>query len=293
MIGYEGKIIVIAGPTASGKSNLSIQLAKDIGGYIINGDSRQVYKHLSIGTAKPFPDKLLEDGTWIISDVRHFLYDIVDPKDPFTLFEYQQEVQKILDREEGIPIIVGGTGLYIDSVVFNYDLKENNHESDLSNLSLEELQERATPFLELMTESDKKNPHRLIRAIQKNSIERNKGKDLNSIYFVLDIEKEELRKRIEKRVDKMFEDGLEDENRELLEKGYKYEDKGLNSIGYREFEKYFRKECTLEEVKEEIVKNTLRYAKRQRTWFRRNKNCVYVNSYESMLDLASNFISKE
>lgn len=293
MIGYEGKIIVIAGPTASGKSNLAIQLAKDIGGYIINGDSRQVYKHLSIGTAKPFPDKLLEDGTWIISDVRHFLYDIVDPKDPFTLFEYQQEVQKILDREEGIPIIVGGTGLYIDSVVFNYDLKENNHESDLSNLSLEELQERATPFLELMTESDKKNPHRLIRAIQKNSIERNKGKDLNSIYFVLDIEKEELRKRIEKRVDKMFEDGLEDENRELLEKGYKYEDKGLNSIGYREFEKYFRKECTLEEVKEEIVKNTLRYAKRQRTWFRRNKNCVYVNSYESMLDLASNFISKE
>lgn len=293
MIGYEGKIIVIAGPTASGKSNLSIQLAKDIGGYIINGDSRQVYKHLSIGTAKPFPDKLLEDGTWIISDVRHFLYDIVDPKDPFTLFEYQQEVQKILDREEGIPIIVGGTGLYIDSVVFNYDLKENNHESDLSNLSLEELQERATPFLELMTESDKKNPHRLIRAIQKNSIERNKGKDLNSIYFVLDIEKEELRKRIEKRVNKMFEDGLEDENRKLLEMGYRYEDKGLNSIGYREFEKYFRKECTLEEVKKEIVTNTLRYAKRQRTWFRRNKNCVYVNSYESMLDLASNFISKE
>ncbi len=293
MIDYKGKIIVIAGPTASGKSNLAIQLAKDIGGYIINGDSRQVYKHLSIGTAKPLPDKVLEDGTWIISDVRHFLYDIVDPKDPFTLFEYQQEVQKILDREEGIPIIVGGTGLYIDSVVFNYDLNENNHESDLSNLSLEELQERATPFLELMTESDKKNPHRLIRAIQKNSIDQNKGKDLNSIYFVLDIEKEELRKRIEKRVNKMFEDGLEDENRKLLEMGYRYEDKGLNSIGYREFEKYFRKDCTLEEVKKEIVTNTLRYAKRQRTWFRRNKNCVYVNSYESMLDLASNFISKE
>ncbi len=293
MIQYEGKIIVIAGPTGSGKSDLALKLANDIGGYIINGDSRQVYKHLSIGTAKPIADRITQEGTYEISGINHYLYDFIDPKEKFSLFEYQQQVQKILNSKKGIPILVGGTGLYIDSIVFNYDLKENNDLVDLSNLSLNELQEKAGELIHSMNESDRKNKHRLIRAIQRNSVEKNKGKELDHIYFVIDIPKDVLRERIEKRIDNMFTNGLEKENRDLLSMGYTYKDKGLNSIGYKEFEKYFNGECTLEEVKNEILRNTLRYAKRQRTWFKRNPNCIYVNSYESIFDLASNFIRRE
>lgn len=293
MIQYERKIIVIAGPTGSGKSDLALKLAHDIGGYIINGDSRQVYKHLSVGTAKPIPDHITQEGTYEISGINHYLYDFIDPKERFSLFEYQQEVQKILNSKKGFPILVGGTGLYIDSIVFNYDLKENNQLVDLSNLSIEELQLRAKPLIEDMNESDRKNRHRLIRAIQRNSVEKIKGKELDHIYFVIDIPKDVLKERIERRIDNMFTNGLEKENRDLLSMGYTYLDKGLNSIGYKEFEKYFNGECTLEEVKSEILRNTLKYAKRQRTWFRRNPNCIYVNSYESILDLASNFIRRE
>ncbi len=133
MINYDGKLIVIAGATASGKSDIAIRLAKDIGGYIVNGDSRQIYKYLDIGTAKPTPDKVLSDGSWIVDGIRHYLFSFVDPKDSYTLYDYQHSVQEILNREEGIPILTGGTGLYIDSVVFNYNLKQNTSTLDLSS----------------------------------------------------------------------------------------------------------------------------------------------------------------
>jgi len=293
MIIYSGKIIAIAGPTASGKSDIAIRLAKDIGGYVINGDSRQIYKHLSIGTAKPKPDEILDDGTWIISGIRHHLYDFIDPKENYTLFDYQNSVQQILDREKGTPILVGGTGLYIDSVIFNYDLKRNDIKSNYSRLSLEELQSKASKYLPNMTESDRGNRHRLIRVLQRNGYGRNKGEELNNIYFVLDIPKDILKERIKERIEYMFSNGLVEENKKLLELGYTYDGKGLNSIGYKEFKDYFDKGITLEEVKEKIYKNTCAYAKRQRTWFKRNKDSIWSNSYDNILDLASNFIRRE
>jgi len=215
MIDYKGKIVVIAGPTASGKSDIALHLAKDINGYIINGDSRQIYKDLNIGTAKPIFDR----GN-ILDGVKHYLYDYVNPKDNYTLYDYQKDVQKVLQNEKDIPILTGGTGLYIDSVVFNYNLVKNNKNiSDLDSKSVEELQSIAGVLINDMNESDRENKHRLIRTIERGGINREKGKSLNHIYFVLDIEKEILIERVYERVNKMFDMGLLKENIDLLVKG--------------------------------------------------------------------------
>ena len=294
MITYKGKIIVIAGPTASGKSDMALKLAKDINGYIINGDSRQIYKDLNIGTAKPIFDEKISKNIYLLNGIKHFLYDFVNPKENFTLYEYQNAVGTVLNQEKGIPIIVGGTGMYIDSVIFNYELIPNTKEpKDLETKSLEELQSLAKDYINEMNESDRKNRHRLIRAIERGGINRKKGDMLNHIYFVIDIDKEILKGRVRQRIDKMFEDGLLEENISLRKQGYTYEDKGMNSIGYIEFKEYFNDKISLEEVKEKIYKNTLSYIKRQRTWFRRNSESNWTNSYEDILYKASNFISKE
>lgn len=293
MIAYEGKIVIIAGPTASGKSSIAINLAKELNGYIINADSRQIYKHIDIGSAKPTPDEILSDDVWVIDDIKHFLFDFVDPKERFSLFKYQKLVSEILNTQEGIPILVGGTGLYIDSVVFNYDLKESSNNLDFSKLSIEQLQERASKYLPDMTESDRGNRHRLIRAIQRESLGRSKGKMLDNIYFVIDVDKDTLKDRIRERIDRVFKDGLLEENIRLLEMGYTYNDPGLNSIGYKEFEEYFKNSISLDEVKENIYTNTVKYAKRQRTWFKRNKESIWSNNYEQISQLALNFITGE
>ncbi|MGI6423176.1 MAG: tRNA (adenosine(37)-N6)-dimethylallyltransferase MiaA [Candidatus Dojkabacteria bacterium] len=291
MINYTGKIIVIAGPTASGKSSLAIKLAKQLGGYIINGDSRQVYKYLNIGTAKPTPQEILDNNVWVIDGIRHYLFDFVDPKEKFTLFNYQFNTSQILKREKGIPILVGGSGLYIDSVIFNYNLKKNIKREDLTTLTLTQLQKKASKYLEHMTESDRKNRHRLIRVIERESLGKERGKTLKHIYFVIDIDKEILKERIKERIDEMFNSGLLEENKKLLEMGYRYSDPGLNSIGYKEFEEYFNNNQTTEQVKESIYKNTVAYAKRQRTWFKRNRESIWTDSYEDIYELASNFIT--
>ena len=286
MIDYKGKIVVIAGPTASGKSDIALRLAKDINGYIINGDSRQIYKDLNIGTAKPVFDK----GN-ILDGVKHYLYDYVNPKDNYTLYDYQKDVQKVLQNEKDIPILTGGTGLYIDSVVFNYNLVKNNKNiSDLDSKSVEELQSIAGVLINDMNESDRGNKHRLIRTIERGGINREKGKSLNHIYFVLDIEKDILIERVYERVNKMFDMGLLKENTDLLSKGYTYLDRGMNSIGYIEFKEYFENKISLDEVREKIIKNTMSYIKRQRTWFRRNKGSIWIDNYEDIYQKASTFI---
>lgn len=294
MIDYKGKIIVIAGPTASGKSDISIRLAKNIDGYIINADSRQLYTDLNIGTAKPIFDKKIKKGEYILDGVKHFLFDYVNPKDNYSLFNYQEDVEKVLQNEEGIPILVGGTGLYIDSVVFNYDLVKNiPNRNDLNSKSVKELQDIVGDLIKDMNESDRKNRHRLIRVIQMGGRNRRRGISLNHRYFVLNIEKDILRENIEKRVDNMFRNDLLKENIQLLEKGYTYDDRGMNSIGYIEFKEYFENKISLDEVKEKIIKNTMSYVKRQRTWFKRNRDSIWVNNYEDIYQSASTFILNE
>lgn len=294
MIDFEGKILVLAGPTASGKSNMAINLAKVINGYIINADSRQVYRELNIGTAKPKFEKKISEGIHILNGVKHYLFDFVNPKDSFTLFNYQQMVKEILLKEKKVPILVGGTGLYIDSVIFNYNLSKNDiYTPDLKEKNIKELQHIAKDYLLNMNESDRNNRHRLIRTIQRGGVNRKRGKELNNRYFVIDIDGEILRKRVRERIEGMFEEGLLEENKALLKNGYTYEDRGMNSIGYIEFRDYFENGITIEDVKESIFKNTMSYIKRQRTWFRRNKDCIWTNNLETIYKEASNFVLKE
>ena len=293
MIKYKGKIIVIAGATATGKSEISLKLAKKINGYIINADSRQIYKKINIGSAKPKFDKEISKGVHTLNGITHYLYDFVDPKENFTIFDYQNCVNNVLKNTQGIPILTGGSGLYIDSVVYNYKLSKNNKNIYLKDKSIDELQELAKEYLPHMSESDRKNRHRLIRAIQREGVNREKGKELNNIYFVIDIEKEILQERIKKRIDNMFKEGLLEENISLLKQGYTYNDKGMKTIGYIEFKEYFENKISLEDVKERIFKNTMGYVKRQRTWFKRNKNAIWINDPKEISYLASNFILKE
>ncbi|MCK9368668.1 tRNA (adenosine(37)-N6)-dimethylallyltransferase MiaA [Candidatus Dojkabacteria bacterium] len=248
-------IIVIAGPTASGKSAIASKLAKKFNGYIINGDSRQIYKELNIGTAKPSTGELKEIPT--------YLYNSVSITKRYTLWDYQKDVFAILKKEnDKLPFIVGGTGLYIDSAVFNYKLpktKEADYAKDISFLN----------------ESDRNNPRRLTSFFQRET-QPTKGKTLNHIYFVIDVEKEVLNERIERRIEEMFKQGLIEEN-EILYKKYKGKNiSALKTLGYQEFEGYFNGDKTIEKVKEEILFHTRQYAKRQRTWFRRNKNAIWI-----------------
>lgn len=290
MIEYSGPIIVIAGPTASGKSKIALKLAKDINGVIINADSKQVYKEISIGTARPTKEDM--------GDIVHFLYGHISVKDGYNIYQYQKDVQGVLINipKEKIPILVGGTGLYIDSVVFNYKLRELNIDSKermkLSSMSKEELKSKISQkLLSDLNESDLENPMRLIRIIEKEGDNRSaKGDILNHRYFVIDIPRDVLLKKIEERVEKMFINRLLEENIEIREEGLN-EYPALKTIGYQEFDGYFKKEKTLKEVKDEIIKHTNQYAKRQKTWFRKHKHAVWSNDYDLILDESLKFIN--
>lgn len=293
-------IIVISGCTASGKSDIALKLAKRINGVIINADSRQVYEEISIGTAKPKPDKV-ENNIWYIDDIPHYLYSYVSVKEKYNLYRYQQDVFKLLKSlpRDVVPILVGGTGLYIDSVVFNYELKKEKEEElekkfiDLDKEYVKKLQkEVGKEILDRLNKSDRNNPHRLQKIIQHGLPSIKRGKVLNHIYFFLDMKIEILKERSKQRVENMFVNGLLEEN-EMSRKNNLEKYPALRTIGYQEFDKYFDKEKTLEEVKEDIITHTNQYAKRQRTWFRRNKKVIYVKEYRELEKRTLDFLSKK
>ena len=295
MIDFKKPIIVVAGPTASGKSSLALKLAKDIDGFIINADSRQIYKELKIGTAQPTPDRIEEDA-WYINNIKHYLYGHISAKENYNLFQYQKDVQKVLNKESTLPILVGGTGLYIDSIIHNYDLKESKEteytREELERMSVKELQSLLEPdVLNRFNRSDINNPIRLIRAIERGGVNREKGRQLKHLYLLLDFKSDVLGDRIRERVNQMFEEGLEEENRQLLESGFNYNLHSMHSIGYREFDGYFEGLKSVDQVKEEIVLHTLQYAKRQNTWFRRNSDTVKISNYQQAHEEALNFLS--
>ena len=278
-------IIVIAGPTASGKSGIAIDLAKRINGVIINADSRQIYKELSIGTAKPSESEM--------ENIPHYLYGYVSITEEYNIHKYQKDVLELIKTipDDKQIILVGGTGLYIDSVIFGYDLdaERDNHEQrgELTSKTLEDLQSKIAPdVLELLNESDRNNPRRLVRIIEREGVisTRNTSPVFPCKYFVVDFPKEILEKNVMQRVEEMFKQGLEMEARDAFEKGY-YQYPALQSIGYQEFLPYFEKapQYTLKDVKDAIVRNTMRYIKRQKTWFRRNPNAIWVTSLEQIL----------
>jgi tRNA dimethylallyltransferase len=263
-------IIVIAGPTATGKTGIATKLAKEFSGYIINADSRQVYKELQIGTAQPSKEDIEKAG------VKHYLFGHKSIKEQYSLYEYQKDVMHILKKNKDNPaFLVGGTGLYIDSVVHNYKLEKIVFErSKLENLNLEELQDIVGDRLEELNESDRENPRRLIRFIEKGYKHFEKGKELNHLYLIYYNNLTEVEKNIKERIDRMFSEGLIEENINLKENEF------AETIGYREFEEYFKNNISIEELKEKIYINTRKYAKRQLTWFKRNKDALWVTNYE-------------
>src|SRR5574344_1984338 len=254
-------ILVITGPTGVGKTKLSIALAHKYKAIIINGDSMQVYKGLNIGTAKIKEEE--KEG------IKHYLFDVVNPEDMYTVYDYQKDVRKIIsEHPKDNIIIVGGTGLYIKAALFNYEFSNQTNYNLYENKTNEEL-------LSLVKE---KNPNlnihinnrkRLIRALNKEEDYSQKGNEevIPAIFIGLTTDREKLYNIINKRVDKMLDDGLVSEVKAFYDQGIK--SKALETgIGYKELYAYFNHQISLEEAKVLIKANSRHYAKRQYTFFK-------------------------
>jgi len=284
------KIITILGPTASGKTKLAIRLAKKFNGEIINADSRTIYKELDIGTDKPPKDK--KQRRYLVNGVLHHLIDFLEPDKTFSIAEYQkfarQKIREIQERGK-IPFLIGGSPLYVEAVIYNYkiphvapDLKLRKK---LEKESLEKLVSRLDKLDPYALENvDLKNKRRVIRALEiliksGSSIDKNISKKLPKNILVLGIktDREKLYKKINKRVDMMIKNGLADEAKRLYKK-YGKNTPALSGIGYRELVPYFKKEITLKEAEELIKRDSRRFAKRQLTWFKRDKNIKWVSN---------------
>ena len=282
-------VIVVVGPTAVGKTKIAIELAKKYNLDVISGDSVAVYKRLDIGSAKPTYEEM--DG------VKHHLIDVLDPTDQFDVATFQHMARDIIDKNE-LSLICGGTGLYIQSVLFNYEFKAQKRNDDFENqfnhLSNEELYEL---LLKRDPNIDKEKLHpnnrkRVLRALEvmdelNESIHSfDKKKEALYDYFIiyLKMDREKLYERINKRVDIMIEDGLIKEVKSLYDEGIL-----PHAIGYQELVPYFRGEVSLETAIEEIKKNTRHLAKRQETWF---KNQMDSHFYDVDIDNINNTINQ-
>ncbi len=264
-LGSDSMIIVVVGPTGVGKTKMSIELAKKYNGIVINGDSMQVYRHLNIGTAK-----ILEDEK---EGIPHFLFDIVDPDEMYTVYDYQKDLREILKTYANRNIIiVGGTGLYIKAGLFNYefaseDMNDDEKYNDLSNEELMNMVLKIDPD----TKIHQNNRRRLIRRLNQTTVGNN-GNELlyDAVFIGVTTDRENLYNRINKRVDIMIEDGLVDEVKKFYDQGIRSK-AIMTGIGYKELYDYFDGNISLDEAIDLIKKRTRKYAKRQYTWF--NINC--------------------
>lgn len=267
------KVIVIGGPTGVGKTKFSVLLAKAIGGEIINGDAYQIYKQLNIGTAK-ITDEEMEG-------VPHHLFSIYDFTQECSVADYQllarEKISEINSRGK-IPIIVGGSGYYLKTILYDYKFNETT-QKDFSMYTNEELKamlEEINP--ERAATIHTNNRIRLIRAIETGENITPVGDILyDACVYAITIDREELYERINRRVDIMVENGLVEEVKSLLDAGASFEMQALKAIGYKEFTGYFSGEMTFEEVIELIKRNSRRYAKKQYTWFRNQMEVEWVD----------------
>ena len=288
-------IVVLTGPTAVGKTELSIQLAKVIGGEIISADSMQVYKHMDVGSAKITLEEM--DG------VRHYLVDELEPFDEFHVVKFQEYAKKYLNEiyaHGKIPIIAGGTGFYIQALLNDIDFTEQESDSAYRK-ELEALaEEHGNQYLhDRLKEVDPEsaeaihpnNRKRVIRALEfyqetgrkiseHNAKEQMRTSPYNFAYFVLNYERSHLYKRIDARVDKMIEDGLEAEVRRLKEMGCTKDMVAMQGIGYKEMLSYLDGSYSLEEAVYIIKRETRHFAKRQITWFKRERDVIWLNKNE-------------
>ena len=288
------KVIVICGPTASGKTALSIELAKQINGEIVSADSMQIYKYMDIGSAKPFQEEM--------QGIKHYLIDFVEPNKRYSVAEYKKDakecIRKIIEKGK-IPIVVGGTGLYIDSLIYEIEYndieidqeyrRKLEEQADIEGLS--ELYKKACEIdekaMEKISPNDKKRILRILEIYHdtgktKTELEKeSRQKDIEYDYkvFAINMDREILYNRINDRVDIMIRNGLIDEVENLL-KRYDEFPTAMQGLGYKEVRDYLENKLSKEEMIEKIKQETRRYAKRQLTWFRKKKNTIWLNGLE-------------
>ena len=288
-------MVILTGPTAVGKTALSIELAKKINGSIISADSMQVYRHMDIGSAKVMPEKM--DG------VRHYLIDEFDPDEEFHVVKFVERAKEHLEEiyaEGKIPIIAGGTGFYIQALLYNIDFTEQECD-EAYRTGLEQLAtEKGAGYLhDMLREVDPasadaihaNNIKRVIRALEfyhlsgkriseHNEKEREKKSPYNFAYFVLTDDRAHLYQNIDKRVDLMIEQGLVGEVQKLKDMGFHRDMVSMQGLGYKEILDYLDGKTTLEEAVYIIKRETRHFAKRQLTWFRREKDVIWLDKSE-------------
>lgn len=292
-------LIVLTGPTASGKTALSVELAGQLNAEIISADSIQVYRHMDIGSAKVTPDEM--------KGIKHYLIDELNPDEEFNIYRFKELATKYINRiysKGKIPMIVGGTGFYIQSIVYDVDFSKTDDSHEYRH-ELEQLAEKhgAIYLHKMLMDVDKvtadkvhyNNVKRVIRALEyyhdtgmpiseHNAAQQERISPYNFIYFVLTDERSRLYERIDTRVDEMFKSGLVDEVKWLLNNGCTPDMISMQGIGYKEVVSYLNGEMGLDETIELIKKNTRHFAKRQLTWFRREKEVEWIDLSEHGYD---------
>lgn len=303
-------LIILTGPTAVGKTDLSIQLAKAVDAEIVSADSMQIYKYMDIGSAKVTEEEM--------QGVKHYLVDEIEPDMPFSVSEYKRMAEEYIDEisSRGKNVIVtGGTGLYLNSLIYDMDFGKSDANQELREELNKELEENGPAYMyEKLVSLDKEaaerihpnNTKRVIRAIEvaMNGEKMNDfSKDLRynkkyrPIIIVLNRDRQALYDRINLRVDIMLKNGLIEEVKGLLEKGYTKDMISMQGIGYKEIIKYFDGEYTLDEAIEIIKRDSRRYAKRQLTWFRRYEDAKWfeidkLDSAEELKDAVVSYVKE-
>ena len=285
-------LIILTGPTAVGKTKASIGLAKVLNGEIISADSMQVYKYMDIGSAKIRPEEM--------QGVKHYLIDELEPDEEFHVVKFQQMAKKAMEAifaKGKIPIVVGGTGFYIQALLYDIDFTESNEDTayrqELEQLADEQGAEYLHEMLRMVDPVSADSIHannvkRVIRALEfyhqtgekiseHNEQERAKDSPYDFCYFVLNDDREKLYERINVRIDQMLEEGLVEEVKALKNKGYTRDMVSMQGLGYKEILDYLNGECTLEEAIYILKRDTRHFAKRQLTWFRRERDVIWID----------------
>ncbi len=284
-------LVILTGPTAVGKTALSIRLAKAIGGEIISADSMQVYRGMDIGSAKVMPEEM--DG------VPHYLIDVLNPDEEFNVTIFQKMARNAMEQiyaHGHIPILVGGTGFYIQAILNEIDFTETQTDTTYRKQLEQQAEEKGADWLhaqlkqvdaQAAAEIHPNNVKRVIRALEfyketgmkiseHNEMERKKQSPYQYAYFVLNMDRSKLYERIEQRIDIMFEQGLLEEVKTLQEKGCHAGMVSMQGLGYKELLAYLQGTCTLEEAIYILKRDTRRFAKRQLTWFRRERDVCWI-----------------
>lgn len=292
------KVVVIVGPTASGKTAISIELAKKINGEIISSDSMQIYKDMDIGTAKVTKEEM--------QGIKHYLVDCVLPNQRYTVSDFKKAAEEAIEEiisKGKVPIVVGGTGLYVNSLIYGIEYQDMKFDEEYRNNlmkkaenpdGLEQLWNEANLIdpeaMKIISKNDKKRIIRVLeiyKATGKTKTEQeilSRSKEIKYDYkvFGITMDREKLYERINKRVDIMINQGLEQEVRNLLNK-YSNFPTAMQGLGYKEVKEYFDGKLSYEEMIEKIKQESRRYAKRQLTWFRANKDTIWLDSEKNTI----------